>query len=656
MMDSVQKFEDWYTDYKLDPRDGTLDVRGVGEQGAVLYNKYLSWKSEMDHRVHNYYKLEKLADGQVITPKPDLPNISSGETAGLVRRIARNLVQNTPNVEVLSRFNDDSVPGIFSRHILLTKVIGSDEYSNDMQQNLFASTKMALTIGFDTVIPVLLQDAGGSWYVKYDSIHYRDVFPEPGARDVRQAEAVFVRRYLTKGEVMALIRDETAGWDIAALKSLLNSSPYGRTHESAPFQDQKHGRIPDGYEIITYYCSSGAPFLTFSPQTKHLLRIEKNRHPLKLHPVHFLVLEKDSQQPLGKSQVELLVGRQDFQDLMLNGAMKLWYRNINPSILGYGAVNAVPNLSPGKYTQISNPNARIEPFEVNTQTLLQYGAISEQNLGSMVNLVGAADQQMAVQAGSGMSATPQGVEAQQALVDITTNNYQKAIESFFSHYCTYALTMYFQELKAVKKVKPTAEARLKLLKAGLSTEVVNKDGTIDVDFSELATEYWVRTVPGSLVELEDEKQLRILNELFVPLSQAMPALAATQNQDMLQQAAKAMQYIITKQIELSGSSSAKDLGLVFNGDVEAVDERDRKIFALEGTIEGMGSGVSELMELNSTAIAQMQEQIGLLRQTQEAILQRLGVQPQQSGAEQGGYSEGPQQGPGQNANVVAASA
>ena len=111
-----------------------------------------------------------------------------------------------------------------------------------------------------------------------------------------------------------------------------------------------------------------------------------------MHPVHFLVLEKDSQQPLGKSQVELLIGRQDFQDLMLNGAMKLWYRNINPSIIGYGAVNAIPNLSPGKYTQISNPNARIEPFEVNTQTLMQYGLISQQNLGSMVNLVGSADQ------------------------------------------------------------------------------------------------------------------------------------------------------------------------------------------------------------------------------------------------------------------------
>lgn len=49
-----------------------------------------------------------------------------------------------------------------------------------------------------------------------------------------------------------------------------------------------------------------------------------NKHPTKMHPVFFLVLEKDSQQPLGKSQVELLLGRQEFQDLMHNGAMKMW--------------------------------------------------------------------------------------------------------------------------------------------------------------------------------------------------------------------------------------------------------------------------------------------------------------------------------------------
>ena len=652
----ITAFEDWYDEYRLDPRDGSLDVRNIAPHGQQMYNLWQRYKTEMDQRVGTYHKLEKIADGAVISPKPDLPNISSGETAGLVRRIARNLVQNTPNVEVISKYDDDSAQGIFARYILTSKIIGSDEYSNDMQQNLFASTKTALTLGFDTVIPALLQDSAGSWYIKYDTIHYRDVFPEPGARDIRQSETVFVRRYLTKGEVHALIRDETPGWDVAALKSMLKAAPYGRSQESVDYQSRKFGRIPDGYEIVTLYTSTGQPFLTFCPSTKFLLRIEKNKHPYKQHPVHFLILEKDSQQPLGKSQVELLIGRQDFQDLMLNGAMKLWYRNINPSILGYGATNAVPNLSPGKYTQISNPNARIEPFEVNTATLMQYSQISEQNLGSMVNLIGSADQQMAQNAGGGMSATPQGVEAQQAMVDITTNNYQKAIESFFSHYCSYALTLYFHELRAVKKVAPTAEARMKLFRAGLPTDALNEDGTLDIDFEDLATEYWVRAVPGSLVEMEDEKQLRILNELFVPLSQAMPALAASGDQQMIQQAAKAMQYIVKRQIELSGSSTAYDIGLAFSGDVEELDERDRRIGEVETGINDMTTGMLESMEMNDTALRLLQEQVTILGETQKVILERLGAS--MPGSSNGGGNPGEGSSPSltSSPNVMPASA
>jgi len=630
-MEPITRFEQWYVDYDPAGRDG-LEFRGIAECGNTFWQEYQVFKREMDARVHNYSVLEKLADGEVISQKPDLPNVSSGETAGLVRRIARNLVQNTPNVEVISEFDDDSPDGIFSKHILTSKVIGSSQYSNDMQQNLFASTKTALTLGFDCVVPVLLNDPNKGWHIKYDTVHYRDVFPEPGVKDVREAQIVYLRRYLTRQDVWALIHNEAAGWDQAALLKLVATPPPNREHQSVPHQTKKHhGQTPHGYEILTRYSADGEPFLTFSSSSKMLLRIEKNKHPLKQHPVHFLILEKDAQQPLGKSQVELLIGRQDFQDLMLNGAMKLWYRNINPSIIGYGTVNAIPNLSPGKYTQISNPNAKVEAFEVNTQTLMQYGQISEQNLGSMVNMIGSADQQMATQAGNGMSATPQGVEAQQAMVDITTNNFQKAIESFFSHYCSYALTIYFQELKAVKKVSLTADARQQLLEAGLPVELLYLDGTLDIDFERLATEYFVRVVPGSLVEMEDEKQLRVLNQLFIPLSQAMPALAASQDQEMLSNAAKAMQYIIGKQIELSGASSAAEIGIIWKtGDVQVVAERDRKIAAVEEAVSGVVAMNDAELGLQVQAITQLQEQMSMLAQNQQLLLEKLGVTEQAS--------------------------
>jgi hypothetical protein len=635
----ITEFSQWYDRVDIDDRDDGYRHFTVSKAGSELWQQFMFYKREADARLANYKVLEKLADNEVISPKPDLPNVSSGETAGLVRRIARNLVQNTPNVEVISEFDDDKVRGIFARHVLTSSIIGSDQYSNDMQQNLFSSVKTALTLGFDTVIPCLCQDAGGAWYMKYDTIHYRDVFPEPGAKDIREATNVFIRRYLTTGEVRNLCREQVPGWDHHALYTLLRNKPPARQNESVDEQTRKRGTVPDGYEIITWYSNSGEHFLTFEATTMMLLRIEKNKHPLKEHPVHFLVLERDSQQPFGKSQVELLIGRQDFQDLMLNGAMKLWYRNINPSILGFGTNNAIPNLSPGKYTQISNPNAKVEAFEVNTQTLMQYGQISEQNLGSMVNMLGNADQQMAQSAGGGMSATPQGVDAQQQMIDVTQNNYQKAIEGFFSHYCSYALTVYFQEMSAVRGVTPTAEARIRLIKAGLPADQVKPDGTIDIDFSQMTKEYWVRCVPGSLVEMEDEKQSRLLNQLFLPLAQAMQSITQSNDPELIRNSALTLQYIMKEQLRLSGAASSDQILKIWEtGDVGGAKALDDRIAQTEMVIGGVVTETEEDLKMTAEAIKVLQAQMNEQRQFNEQLLKALKIgdsnpQPETSSGE-----------------------
>ena len=182
-VDCVKEFDDWYVDRRESERTGCIEFRGLSEHASQIRRKWEKYKREMDGRLANYEKLEKLADAEVISTKPDLPNVSSGEASGMILRMARNLVQHTPNVEVVNKYDDDSPNGVFARYILKTKIIGDELYSNDMQQNLFASTKSALTLGFDCVIPVLCQNSKREWHVKYDSIHYRDVFPEPGRRN-----------------------------------------------------------------------------------------------------------------------------------------------------------------------------------------------------------------------------------------------------------------------------------------------------------------------------------------------------------------------------------------------------------------------------------------------------------------------------------------
>ena len=647
--EAVTEFEDWYERTRLSPK-GELIPSGFAKCAHAKVRGFRHYKREHEARTKDYYKYEKQAAAEVVSTKADLPNISSGENAGFIRRIARNVVQHTPNVYIANQFDDDSIPGVLARHMLKTKIIGDDQYSNNMQQNLITTFRRGAYLGFDCVIPVLQQDALGGWYMQYDTINYRDVFPEPGAKDIRRAQDVYVRRYLTKGEVHRLIKDQVSGWDHAALKTLVGTSPTMR--ERVDHESKKHSYNPEAYPIVTWYSSDGSHFLTFDERNNLLLRIEKNKHPLKEHPVMFFIPEKDDQQPYGKSMLSLTFGRQEFQDLFMNGSMKMFYRNINPPIIGYGTVNAIPNLSPGKYTQISNPNAKVEALEINTQALMMFGQISQQNAANMTQLIGAADQQMAAQSTGGlMSQTPQGVEAQQAMVDITTNNYQKAMEEFFSRYCSYALTIYFQELKGTSAVTPTADVRKQLIDDGVpadaflhearevedpetgeKTKIADdgtglKDGQLKVNFSDMAVVYYVQCVQGSLVELEDEKQLRILREIFVPLSQALPAMAQAGDQDGFRAGSKAMQYIIKKTIEMSGSAHVAELTAIFDGQDEVAQQSEDRLKALEEAMGGSESRYTEDSDANLSVLEQMQASIKALTDTVAALAQAQGLVP-----------------------------
>ena len=108
----IKDFDLWYVDRKVDPRNGCIETRGgLSDQATRLIRRYDYFKREMDARCADYEKLVLLADGEVISPKPDLPNVSSGETAGIVRRIARNLVQQIfGNKEELAQLRKELAP------------------------------------------------------------------------------------------------------------------------------------------------------------------------------------------------------------------------------------------------------------------------------------------------------------------------------------------------------------------------------------------------------------------------------------------------------------------------------------------------------------------------------------------------------------------
>ena len=116
---------------------------------------------------------------------------------------------------------------------------------------------------------------------------------------------------------------------------------------------------------------------------------------------------------------------------------------------------------------------------------------------------------------------------------------------------------------------------------------------------------------------------------------------------MLANAVAAMQFIVRKQIELSGSMHANELDDLLNKGVQPhLTQYQERADAVEGRVNEFDEIVNQELEQSTSLVAQLQEQVGLIAQTQQAILQALGAQtepPAVEGNTSGGDTPEPMQ-------------
>ena len=106
----------------------------------------------------------------------------------------------------------------------------------------------------------------------------------------------------------------------------------------------------------------------------------------------------------------------------------------------------------------------------------------------------------------------------------------------------------------------------------------------------------------------------------------MPALAATNDQEMLTNAAKAMQFIVNKTIQLSGSAHAEELAGVFGrGEPSRMEQYVDQVNQLESGVAAAVAANTENTAVMADAIVQMQQQISQLVQANQVLFEKLGV-------------------------------
>ena len=118
------------------------------------------------------------------------------------------------------------------------------------------------------------------------------------------------------------------------------------------------------------------------------------------------------------------------------------------------------------------------------------------------------------------------------------------------------------------------------------------------------------------------------------LSQALPALVQSQDQEAVRRATMAMAYIVGKQIEISGANSAHDLQKLWQeGDEQMVRSRQEQVAALEGQITETRTRYEEDQAQQVEAISLLQQQMQMMVENQQTLMEKLGVgaQPSENG-------------------------
>lgn len=503
-------------------------------------------KSVMQQRTTGYTLFSKISHNQSIYADAKNSEWSEGSTQGMKRRVRAQTIQRVPDGEVHTQFDKNSIEQVEIEFLFKNKIMTSEIQGEDMLKNLWKTFGESYDYGFACVRTGFSKDVDGDFRTSYTLIPWNDVYPEPDFKSIEEAEWYIIREYMSRPALEALldedgnIKDSTYSEDV--VKFLVeNQAKTASDPDSRPMADrEKKVGATESVEIWTLYERGSSEFVTYVKQFGAVLRRTKNYDPRKDVPLHFLILDPDPEFPLGCSQVMWTIGQQQFADAFLTLSYQTLLLAHQPPLMGFG------NLTPSKikmkprafWPMGTNPNNKVEKFQVETTTLTQYGSILENVQARMMASLNIADGTVASDANqSGYSKTAPGVEAQQKDKTVTVNQYQKRIEIFFSEWANHALRSFISAMSGKHWMTVDEHTRRRIWDVEMSNADPMEDNgampksiidgdKIEIDFDKLSTDmlsFSVRT--GSLIESEKEIERKNIQDALVPISQMMGSIS-----------------------------------------------------------------------------------------------------------------------------------
>lgn len=586
-----------------------VDVKRIEDPAFEKWRRgYDSAKLQMQQRTsrHELYGLvaknksiHDWIEGQAASGK----YFSEGSSQYILRKSVANTIQRVPDGELSTQYDKASVEHIQTQFIFENKVLWSEMEGLDMLSNLTSTFKSSFTYAFCPVRTGFEKDYDSDVRVSYNIENWADIAVNADCKDIRRPQTLWHRSYVSKDDVLALLDDDGEVYDKTyqrdTIRYIIDHELFtGKQWESEKLADKLKGSSSiQSVELLTRYSRGEKEFVTYVPGIKAVFRKVKNEDPRLGIPWNMLVLDVDADFPLGVSQIEFLLGDQQFQDLFQTSAYKNLLLEMEPPIMvaGWETNPSSYRFEPRKIWNLgNNPNqAKVEPVKISSNVLSSFLQTREGISAGMLRQLNVLDGTIASDAGvPGFSGTAPGVEAQVQAKDVSTNQYQKRIEAFFSEWANQALRMYINSMGGVHKLTVDEATRRRIFDIGRE-DLIDGD-KIEIDFDALSTSmlnFKVRT--GSLTERKEDKERAALNEMVQPFIQNLNGWSE-QNRPVIEN--EILLPCARRLLELSdtdiGQSLAESLGthiakLMMSEMQQQIDAQQQQIAQQGAQLEGI---------------------------------------------------------------------
>ena len=572
------------------------EIETVDKETAAKLDK--KWKDGLamhQQRVAGFEFFTRVAHNMSLFEMKKNDSFSEGSTQTIKRKIRAQTIQRTPDGEIVTPFEKNSVEQTIVDYLFKHKILSSEFEGKDMMKQLWKTFNAAYDYGFGCVRTGFERDPDGDPRISYTLIPYNDVIPSPDCKCIEEADWYIIREWIPTSNLKALLNEDGTcsdpTYDADVIKYIVGQEHKdGIEYDSIPMADKKKGVSRNhSTEVRTYYCKGADEFITYVPGVNAVLRKVKNYDPRKEVPIHFLILEPDPEFPYGCSSIMWTIAQQQYADAFQSTAYQTLLLALKPPMQVFGNLtNPKIKMRPGAIWPMgTNPNNRIEPYRVETTTVTQYGSILENISARMMASLNITDATVASDANvPSYSATPQGVEQQRLDKTITINQFQKRVEIFFSEWANHALRSYIASMsgehyitvdsKTRKRIESIEEAMKKnaeletiqelpqipgmpMPQIEVEVETIINGNKVLVDFDKLNEdmlfEFTVRT--GSLIENERETERNNIQEMLIPVSQMIGNISE-QNRDAFERVI--MQLVVRlcelSDIDISASAAA----------------------------------------------------------------------------------------------------